>query len=162
MLCTLLVCAQHAPVFTVQALITSDGLYNNWCMVPGSCLIFCYALQYSIPMTPLQHSSPALQFTECRYPWICMVLEWTPEEASLLQDQPFCCSVSLHLKRSMGDSDIFQHQSTGYLMTRRQETLYETCACVIHTNLQLHYYSTMRHSTIDLSLFNTSEESLRD
>ena len=47
-----------------------------------------------------------------------MVLEWTPEEASLLQD---------HLKRSMGDSeppDIFQHQSTGYLRTRGQETLY--------------------------------------
>ena len=64
-----------------------------------------------------------------------MVLEWTPEEASLLQD---------HLKRSMGDSepqDIFQHQSTGYLRTRGQETL--TCACVIHTNLQLHYYSTI-------------------
>ena len=40
-----------------------------------------------------------------------------------------CCSVSLHLKRSMGDSeppDIFQHQSTGYLRTRGQETLYET------------------------------------
>ena len=37
----------------------------------------------------------------------------------------------------MGDSeppDIFQ-----YLRTREQETLYETCACVIHTNLQLHY-----------------------
>ena len=49
-------------------------------------------------------------------------------------------------------------ESTGYLMTRGQETLYETCACVIHTNLQLHYYSTMRHSMIDLSLFNTSEE----
>ena len=44
-----------------------------------------------------------------------MVLEWTPEEASLLKD---------HLKRSMGDSDIFQHQSTGYLRTRGQETLY--------------------------------------
>ena len=47
-----------------------------------------------------------------------MVLEWTPEEASLPQD---------HLKRSMGDSeppDIFQHQSTGYLRTKGQETLY--------------------------------------
>ena len=31
--------------------------------------------------------------------------------------------------------DIFQHQSTGYLRTRRQETLYETCACVIHTTV---------------------------
>ena len=35
--------------------------------------------------------------------------------------------------------DIFQHQSTVYLRTRGQETVYETCACVIHTNLQLHY-----------------------
>ena len=55
-----------------------------------------------------------------------MVLEWTPEDASL--------RISLHLKRSMGDSeppDIFQHhQGTGDLG-------------VIHTNLQLHvhYYS---------------------
>ena len=48
----------------------------------------------------------------------------------------------------MGDSDIFKQQSTGYLRTRGQETLYETCARVIYTNLQLHY---MRHSTIDLS-----------
>ena len=47
-----------------------------------------------------------------------MVLEWTPEDASLLQ---------AHLKRSMGDSeppDIFQHQSIGYLRTRGKETLY--------------------------------------
>ena len=32
---------------------------------------------------------------------ICIVLEWTPEEANLLQDRPslaVCCSVSLHLK----------------------------------------------------------------
>ena len=95
-----------------------------------------------------------------------MVLEWTPEEASLLQDRPFSVAASVYISsEARGDSeppDIFQHQSTGYLRTRGQETLYETCACVIHTNLQLHYYSTMRHSTIDLSLFNTSEESLRD
>ena len=33
--------------------------------------------------------------------WICIVLEWTPEEASLLQDRhslAVCCSVRLHLK----------------------------------------------------------------
>ena len=50
--------------------------------------------------------------------WICKVLE--PEEAT--PGSIFlCCRASLHLKRSMGDSeapDIFQHQSTGYLRTR--------------------------------------------
>ena len=69
-----------------------------------------------------------------------MVLEWTPEEVILTF---LCCSVSLHLKRSMGDSeptDSFQHQSTGYLRTRGQEAnLYETCACVIHTNATAAY-----------------------
>ena len=41
------------------------------------------------------------------------MLEWTPEEASLLQDRPslaVCCSVSLHLKgtweKSLGDSQL--------------------------------------------------------
>ena len=83
-----------------------------------------------------------------------MVLEWTPEEASLLQDGPF--SAAAPRKTSMGDSeppDIFQ-----YFRTRKQETLYETCVCVIHTNLQLHY-STMRHSTIDLSLLHLKRAS---
>ena len=74
-----------------------------------------------------------------------------------MQDRPFSA-----WETQNHAPDIFQHQSTGYLRTRGQETLYETCACVIHTNLQLHYYSTMRHSTIDLSLFSTSEESFRD
>ena len=40
----------------------------------------------------------------CIWPWICMVLEWTPEEAG---STFLCCSVSLHLKRSMGDSGHF-------------------------------------------------------
>ena len=47
--------------------------------------------------------------------WICMVLEWTPDEASLLG--PFSAAASVYIS-SMGDSeppDIFQHQSTGYL-----------------------------------------------
>ena len=91
-----------------------------------------------------------------------MVLEWTPEEASLLQDRPFSAAASVYISSEAWETQNHQHQSTGYLRTRGQETLYETCACVIHTNLQLHYYSTMRHSMIDLSLFNTSEESLRD
>ena len=51
-----------------------------------------------------------------------MVLEWTPEEASLLQDP-----VSVFISRKASEPpDIFQHQSTGYLRTRGQETLYET------------------------------------
>ena len=52
----------------------------------------------------------------------------------------------------MGDSeppDIFRHQSTGYLRTGEQETLYEACACVIHTNLQLHvHYCYLLHLKI--------------
>ena len=49
-----------------------------------------------------------------------MVLEWTPEEASLLQDRPFSTAASEE------KHDIFQRQSTGYLnyRTRGQETLY--------------------------------------
>ena len=76
-----------------------------------------------------------------------------------------CCSVSLHLKRSMGDSeppDIFQHQSTGYFRTRGQETLYETYACVIHTNLHVQLHYNMRHSTISDLFLLTFEKSLRD
>ena len=92
-----------------------------------------------------------------------MVLEWTPEEASLLQDRSFSAAASVYISSEAWETQNHQtFSSIGYLRTRGQETLYETCACVIHTNLQLHYYSTMRHSTIDLSLFNTSEESLRD
>ena len=49
--------------------------------------------------------------------WICMVLEWTAGEASLLQDGPFsaAASCSLHLKRSMGDSEP-PHFPTGYTL----------------------------------------------
>ena len=85
-----------------------------------------------------------------------MVLEWTPEEASLLQDRPFSAAASVYISREAWE--VQNHQtfsSISDLRTRGQETLYETGACVIHTNLQLHYYSTnMRHSTIDLSLQN--------
>ena len=71
-----------------------------------------------------------------------MVLKWTPEEASLLQDRPFSAVyISREARETQKPPDIFQNQSTGYLRTMGQETLYETCACVIHTNL--HYYSTI-------------------
>ena len=61
------------------------------------------------------------------------------EEASPLQDRPFSAAASVYILREAWERqkppDIFQHQSTGYLRTRGQETLYETCACVIHANL---------------------------
>ena len=66
-----------------------------------------------------------------------MVLEWTPEEASLLQDRPFSAAASVYIAwETQKPPDIFQHHSTGYLYRTRE--VYETCACVIHTNLQLH------------------------
>ena len=38
---------------------------------------------------------------------ICMVLEWTPEEASLLQDQPFSAAALVYISREacMEDSE---------------------------------------------------------
>ena len=60
----------------------------------------------------------------------------------------------LQRQRSMGDSeppDIFQHQSTGYLRTRGQETLYDSPAALL-----FHY---MRRSTIDLSLLHLKRAS---
>ena len=52
------------------------------------------------------------------------MLEWTPEEANLLQDRPSLTSGSLLQRQStsqgnMGDSEP-------------PEILYETCACIIH------------------------------
>ena len=70
-----------------------------------------------------------------------MVLEWTGEEASLLQDRPFSAAASVYISREAWE--VQNHQtfsSISDLRTRGQETLYETCACVIHTDLQLHYY----------------------
>ena len=61
------------------------------------------------------------------------MLEWTPEEASLLQDPGSTFSGSLLQRQStsqgnMGDSEP-------------PEILYETCACIITINLQLHVHS---------------------
>ena len=85
------------------------------------------------------------------------------QEASLLHDRPFSAAASVYIStsRSTEPPDIFQHQSTGYIRTKGQETLYETCACVIQTNL--HYYSTtMRRSTIsDLFLLHLKREPQR-
>ena len=85
-----------------------------------------------------------------------MVLEWTPEEASLLLS-------------------LLQHQSTsqakhGRLRSTRHfpASVYwvpigpgdrRLCMRLVLVSFTLIY---RRHSTINLSLFNTSEESLRD
>ena len=42
--------------------------------------------------------------------WICMVLEWTPQEASLLQDRPFSAAASVYIAwETQKPPDIFQH-----------------------------------------------------
>ena len=56
------------------------------------------------------------------------------------QDRPFSAAASVYISSEAWETQNhqtfqFQHQSTGYLRTRGQETLYETCACVIHIYL---------------------------
>ena len=72
---------------------------------------------------------------------ICIVREWTPEEASLLQDRPFLLQLS-----------------------REQDTRLDTCACIIHTiNLQLHVQFIIIETLHDQSVsLMASEDSLRD
>ena len=60
-----------------------------------------------------------------------MVLEWTPEEASLLQDRPFFAAASVYISREARDREAQTFSSISELRTRGQETLYETCVCVI-------------------------------
>ena len=55
-----------------------------------------------------------------------MVLEWTPEEASLLQDRPSLLQRQSASQRNMGDSEP-------------PDILYETCACIINLQLHVHY-----------------------
>ena len=57
-----------------------------------------------------------------------MVLEWTPEEASLLQDRPFSAAASVYISREAWEAQTLS--SISELRTRGQETLYETCACI--------------------------------
>ena len=47
--------------------------------------------------------------------WICMVLVKR------------LAAASVYISREVYMGDFFQHQSTGYLRTRGQKTLYETC-----------------------------------
>ena len=63
--------------------------------------------------------------------WICKVIEWTPEEASLLKDRPFSAAASVYIPREAWETQ--NHQI--FLSISLLGTLYETCACVIHTNI---------------------------
>ena len=72
-----------------------------------------------------------------------MVLEWTPEEASLLQDRPFSAAASVYISREAWEAQTFS--SISELRTRGQET-YNSCII-------------MRHSTIDLSLLHLKRAS---
>ena len=91
-----------------------------------------------------------------------MVLEWTPEEASLLQDRSFSAAASVCISREAWETQnhhtIFQHQSTGYLRTRGQETLYETSFTLIYSCIIIPLYETLHDRPFSV----TSEESLRD
>ena len=89
-----------------------------------------------------------------------MVLECTPEEASLVQDRLFSAAASVYIpvKRNMaGRLRTTRHFAAPVHWTRKQETLYETCACVIHTNLQLPLYETLHDLPFSVHLKRASE-----
>ena len=75
--------------------------------------------------------------------WICMVLLSTPGSIFL------CCSVSLHLKRSM-PPDIFQHQSTDQ---GTGNFVGDLCLC----HLQLHYDLSLLYLKIAISYWAGTE-----
>ena len=79
--------------------------------------------------------------------WItgsAFVLEWTPEEASLLQDRPSLLSAaSVYISREHGK--------------HTPDILYETCACIlciIHTISSAACSLQLKHSMINLSLLH--------
>ena len=64
---------------------------------------------------------------------ICMVLEWTLGLKRLAYsriDLSLCCSISL--QGNMGDSEHLK----GTTQPEPPDILCESCACIIHTNLQ--------------------------
>ena len=75
-------------------------------------------------------------------------LAYSRKDLSLLQRQ----STS---QENSEPPDIFQHQSTGYLRTRGQETLYETSFTLIYSCIIIPLYETLH----DLPFSVTSEAS---
>ena len=74
--------------------------------------------------------------------WV-IVLEWTPEKASLLQDRPSLLHRQSTSQGNMGNSEP-------------PDILYETCACIIH--IMFIIIATLHDQSFSL----ISEDSLRD
>ena len=82
------------------------------------------------------------------------MLEWTPEEASLLQDQHFSAAASVYISREAWETQNHQTFSSISLLGTLgpgDRRLCETCACVIHSCIIIH----------DQPFSVPSEESLR-
>ena len=86
-----------------------------------------------------------------------MVLEWTPEEASLLQDRPFSAAASVYISREAWEAQTFS--SISELRTRGHDRrLCMRLVLVSFTTAAL-LFRYMRHSTIDLSLLHLKRAS---
>ena len=84
-----------------------------------------------------------------------MVLEWTPEEASLLQDRPFSAAASVYISREAWEAQTFS--SISELRTRDRRLCMRLVLVSFTTAALLFRY--MRHSTIDLSLLHLKRAS---
>ena len=77
-----------------------------------------------------------------------MVLEWTPEEASLLQDRPFSAAASVYISREAWETQDHQTFSSisllGTLGPGDRIDLSSTAACALLETL--HYRSTSEES----------------
>ena len=60
---------------------------------------------------------------------ICMVLEWTPEEGSLLQDRPFSAAASVYISREAWETQ--NHQTFCMRLVLLSFTLMYSCMCII-------------------------------
>ena len=82
-----------------------------------------------------------------------MVLEWTPEEASLLQDRPFSAAASVYISREAWEAQTFSSISD-----HGDRRLCMRLVLVSFTTAAL-LFRYMRHSTIDLSLLHLKRAS---
>ena len=88
--------------------------------------------------------------------WICKVLEWTPEEASLLQDRPFSAAASVYISREAWETQnhqTFSSISLGPGDRRLCMRLVLVSFTLIYSTAALLFHY-MRHSTTDLSLLH--------
>ena len=81
----------------------------------------------------------------------CLVLEWTPEEASLLQDRPFSAAALVYISREAWEAQTFSSISEDRRLCMRLVLVSFTTAALL--------FLYMRHSTIDLSLLHLKRAS---